>query len=86
MTDVTLDAPPGPPVPEAPAPPQTFTVTAGDPTAEDIAVVVALFAALANAEPAPTTRRPRLWSTPSWRLRPHLTPVPGGWRLSGLRM
>ncbi|MGV1026915.1 MAG: acyl-CoA carboxylase epsilon subunit [Dermatophilaceae bacterium] len=69
-----------------PAAPMTFTVTAGSPTPEDVAVVVALFAALARAEPVSTRRRARLWSTPSWQLRPHLTPVPGGWRLSGLRM
>ncbi|MGB8383774.1 MAG: acyl-CoA carboxylase subunit epsilon [Dermatophilaceae bacterium] len=83
MTDVAPDAPPA----AAAAPvPQTITVTAGSPTPEDIAVVVALFTALANAETVPSRRRPRLWSTPSWQLRPHLTPVPGGWRLSGLRM
>ena len=70
----------------APAAPPTIGVTSGSPTPEDLAVVVALFAALANAEPAPTTRRPRPWSAPSGRLRRQLTPVPGGWRMSGLRM
>lgn len=66
--------------------PQTFTVTAGSPTPEELAVVVALFTALANTEVASSARRPRAWSEPARRMRSHLTPVPGGWRLSGMRM
>ena len=72
--------------PASAASPQTFSVTAGSPTPEEIAVVVALFSALANTEIGPPARRPRPWSAPSQRMRSQLTPVPGGWRLSGLRM
>jgi hypothetical protein len=72
--------------PAAAEPPQVFSVTAGSPTPEEIAVVVALFAALANTDQTSSSRRPRPWSAPSGRLRQHLTPVPGGWRLSGMRI
>ncbi len=63
----------------------TFTVTAGSPTPEEIAVVVTVLMSLVNVEPTKPTRRLRAWSS-SWQMRSQLTPVPGGWRLSGLRI
>ena len=72
--------------PSAPAPVPTFTVTAGSPTPEEIAVVVAVLMSLSNVDPGPQVRRLRAWTSSPWRNRPQLTPVPGGWRLSGMRM
>ena len=50
-------------------------------TPEEIAAIVAVFAALGSAEP--TKKKPRsLWAAP--QLRTPLHPGPGAWRASGL--
>ena len=57
-------------------------VVHGNPTAEELAALVAVVAARASvaAEPGPPPRP--LWGRPA--LRPTLTPGPGAWRASGL--
>ena len=50
-------------------------------TPEEVAAIVAVFAALGSAEPP--KKKPRsLWATP--QLRTPLHPGPGAWRASGL--
>lgn len=56
---------------------------AGSPSAEEVAVVVALLASLPSAPPA--APRPRaLWSRPSRMHRRIAAPGPGAWRASFL--
>jgi hypothetical protein len=58
-------------------------VVRGNPSAEELAALVAVIAARASAaaaEPEPPVRP--LWGRPV--LRPVLTPGPGAWRASGL--
>ena len=51
-------------------------------TPEDIAAIVAVFAALGSASEAPKKKERSLWATP--QLRTPLHPGPGAWRASGL--
>ncbi len=64
---------------EAPA----IRVESGSPTAEEIAVLVAVLAAGGGAGEPEAPRRRSAWSDPSWRL---IGPEAraGGWRASGL--
>jgi hypothetical protein len=66
--------------PESSAP--LLKVVRGNPSAEELAALIAVVAARASAtaEPQPPTRP--LWGRPV--LRPDLTPGPGAWRASGL--
>ncbi len=59
----------------------------GNPTPEELAVVVALLAARSagSSHEEPTAPAPpSLWSVP--RLRPPLVPGPGAWRASSYRL
>ncbi|MEU0270203.1 acyl-CoA carboxylase subunit epsilon [Nocardioides sp. NPDC006303] len=51
-------------------------------TPEEIAAIVAVFAALGSAGEAPKKKERSLWATP--QLRTPLHPGPGAWRASGL--
>jgi hypothetical protein len=51
-------------------------------TPEEIAAIVAVFAALGSAGEAPKKKQRSLWSTP--QLRTPLHPGPNAWRASGL--
>jgi Acyl-CoA carboxylase epsilon subunit len=58
-------------------------VVRGDATPEEVAAVVAVFAALRSA--APPARRPApAWSAHDHRVRRALPHGPGGWRASAL--
>lgn len=58
-------------------------VVGGDATPEEIAALVAVFAALGSGE-APAARRAPEWQSPHRKVRETLAPGPGGWRASGL--
>ena len=74
MTDITG-------LPAVPAAP-LLTVLRGEPTAEQLAALVAVLAARsAGAEPTPAPAA-SLWSAP--QLRQPLHPGPGAWRASSL--
>ena len=51
-------------------------------TPEEIAAIVAVFAALGSASEAPKKKERSLWASP--QLRTPLHPGPGAWRASGL--
>lgn len=53
-------------------------------TAEEIAALVTVLAALGGGEPAPKRRTPPVWQSPSRTVRRTLPHGPGGWRSSGL--
>jgi hypothetical protein len=53
-------------------------------TPEEIAALVAVFAALGGGEPAPQRRTPSEWQSPRRRVRRTFPPGPGAWRSSGL--
>ena len=55
-----------------------------DATPEEIAALVAVFAALGSAPVAAPPRRPSEWSRPARRLRAPVAHGPGGWRASSL--
>ncbi|MDP9466636.1 MAG: acyl-CoA carboxylase subunit epsilon [Actinomycetota bacterium] len=57
-------------------------VVRGNPSAEELAALVAVVAARASAASPPEPRGRPLWGRPV--LRPSLTPGPGAWRSSGL--
>jgi hypothetical protein len=58
-------------------------VVRGEPTAEELAALVAVVAARASAFPEPTSPvAPSLWGRPVLRAPVH--PGPGAWRASGL--
>jgi hypothetical protein len=58
-------------------------VVRGNPTAEEIAALVAVLTARAQAAASPPPRRPRSqWSAPARRLRHPLQHGPGAWRAS----
>jgi acyl-CoA carboxylase epsilon subunit len=65
-------------------------VVAGDPTAEELAALVAVLSAVRSAAAgavAATEPRPRpvsAWSSPGRRMPPAIHPGVGGWRLSAL--
>ena len=63
--------------------PPFLRVVRGEPTAEELAALVAVLAARAAA--APARPRPRsAWADPASRLRVPLTPGPAAWRRSAL--
>ena len=67
-----------------PEPPQAMLrIVNADATAEEIAAIVVVFAALGDPETPAPTRHPE-WNTPARMVRPMLHPGPGGWRSSGL--
>ncbi|OIJ23643.1 acyl-CoA carboxylase epsilon subunit [Nocardioides luteus] len=51
-------------------------------TPEDVAAIVAVFAAMGSAGEAPKKKQRSLWATP--QLRTPLHPGPNAWRASGL--
>jgi hypothetical protein len=51
-------------------------------TPEDVAAIVAVFAAMGSAGEAPKKKERSLWATP--QLRTPLHPGPNAWRASGL--
>ncbi|MEU4455579.1 acyl-CoA carboxylase epsilon subunit [Nocardioides sp. NPDC023903] len=51
-------------------------------TPEEVAAIVAVFAALGSAGEAPKKKQRSLWSTP--QLRTPIHPGPNAWRASGL--
>lgn len=59
-------------------------VVNGDATPEEVAAVVAVFAALGSAAPAPAPRPTPAWSAPHRGLRGAHHPGTGAWRSSGL--
>ena len=60
-------------------------VVAGDPTAEELAALVAVLAARrgSNTQPAAPDVRRSAWSSPARLTRDNLPHGPGGWRASG---
>lgn len=55
-----------------------------DATPEEVAAIVAVFAALGSGGEAPAPRRTPEWSAPHRRVRQTFPAGPGGWRSSGL--
>ena len=59
-------------------------VVKGEPTAEELAALVAVVAARRANPTGPGPQTPRsAWAAPQWRLRRPLSSGPGGWRSSG---
>lgn len=54
-----------------------------DATPEEVAALVAVFAALGSGE-VPAKPRPRVWGSPARLVRRPLAPGRGAWRASGL--
>ncbi|MCZ4497647.1 MAG: hypothetical protein JWQ74_200 [Marmoricola sp.] len=55
-----------------------------DATPEEVAAIVAVFAALGGGAEAPGSKPAPAWSANFRRLRPQHPHGPGGWRASGL--
>ena len=55
-----------------------------DATPEEIAALVAVFAALGSSTPQAPRRRTPAWSQPARLVRTPVAHGPGGWRASGL--
>jgi hypothetical protein len=53
-------------------------------TPEEIAALVAVFAAVGGGEPAPRRGTPSEWQSPRRKVRRTFPPGPGAWRSSGL--
>jgi hypothetical protein len=66
----------------SPAGAPLLRVVRGNPSAQELAALVAVVAARASAGPEPARPARPLWGRPV--LRPVLTPGPGAWRASGL--
>ncbi|SDJ49122.1 Acyl-CoA carboxylase epsilon subunit [Frankineae bacterium MT45] len=67
--------------PEATAGRPVLRIVKGEPTAEELAVVTALFSARGSAEPAePARTRAGGWADPARLTRPQLRPGAGAWR------
>jgi Acyl-CoA carboxylase epsilon subunit len=58
-------------------------VVSGDPSAEELAALVAVLASLGGPAAAPTRRTP-VWNAPSRLVRSTRRSGPGGWRASAL--
>jgi len=69
--------------PEPTSGPPLLQIVRGDATPEEVAAVVAVFAALSSAQP-PARRPVRAWSAPHRGVRRTLPHGPGGWRSSAL--
>jgi len=67
---------------EGAAQPPLLRVLRGEPTADELAALVAVVAARRTVacDPAPTARS--AWGHPSRAVRPPLRPAPEGWRTS----
>jgi Acyl-CoA carboxylase epsilon subunit len=65
-------------------PEPAFSVTAGNPTADELAAVTALLLAIARSRTvaAPPPHQAGGWADPALRLRRPLAPGPGAWRAS----
>ena len=62
-----------------------FSITAGNPTPEEVAAVAVLLLAAVRASSAPGRQPARQvggWADPALRLRRPLPPGPGAWRAS----
>jgi hypothetical protein len=59
-------------------------VVRGEPTADEVAALVAVLAARAAAAPEPPARPRSLWRDRTALLRTQRMPGPGAWRASGL--
>lgn len=59
-----------------------ISVTAGNPTDEELAAVTALLLAIARTPAAPPAPQAGGWADPALRLRRPLPPGPGAWRAS----
>ncbi|MDQ1742587.1 MAG: hypothetical protein QOE23_926 [Pseudonocardiales bacterium] len=61
-----------------------FSITAGDPTAEELAAVTALLLTIARSRAAGPQPAHQVggWADPALRLRRPLPPGPGAWRAS----
>ena len=57
-------------------------VVSGNPTDDELAVVIAVVSARASARPAPITPTLNLWTRKSRNVRPPLHHGPGAWRAS----
>jgi hypothetical protein len=68
---------------ERAAQPPLLKVVNADATPEEIAALVAVFAALGSGEAAPPRRTPE-WSAHHRKVRQTYPHGPGGWRSSGL--
>ena len=66
-----------------PALPPALRIVNADATPEEVAAIVAVFAAL-QSEPAPAPRRTPEWAAPHRLVRRTLPHGPGGWRSSAL--
>lgn len=64
--------------------PPILKVVDPDATPEEVAAIVAVFAALGSAGGAAPKRPTRAWSAPERQVRRTLPHGPGGWRASGL--
>jgi hypothetical protein len=62
----------------------TLRVVRGEPTAEELAVVTALFAAAGEPAPEPPRARRGGWNDPGAAHHRPLQPGPNGWRASAL--
>jgi hypothetical protein len=58
-------------------------VVRGEPSAEELAALVALVAARAAAAPPARSAHPSVWRDRSRLVRPYLRPGPGAWRSAG---
>ncbi len=74
-TDSSSDQPAGAPL---------LRIVNADATADEVAALVAVFAALGNGASNGAPRRTPEWSQPARRLRGPVAHGPGGWRASSL--
>ncbi len=59
-------------------------VVRGEPTAEELAALVAVLTARSASAGSTARARRTAWNAPSRLVRPAVTPEPGGWRASAL--
>ncbi len=59
-------------------------VVKGDPSAEELAALVAVVATAGASQPAAPAHPVREWNNPYRQVRPFYSQGPGGWRSSGL--
>ena len=71
--------------PEEPAPARPLLrVVRGNPSAEELAALIAVVAVRASGAAAPEPAPPSRWASRAAGLRRPLSPGPGAWRASGL--
>jgi hypothetical protein len=73
-----------PSTPDAVSREPAFRITAGNPTADELAAVTALLLAIARSRTSgpPPAHQVGGWADPALRLRRPLPPGPGAWRAS----